>query len=150
MNKTLIFLIGLVAGSGIAFLVWGIPLHRRVANQYLLSVLDQAFIAVQLSEGHAAAVEENVGRSLPEYVRAINGQQKLRDHDLAVNALWMVRLFYERQNLSPPQDIQSILYNLPSEVPAICKERLDAIVAWSEALERQSELVISLPESGAE
>lgn len=150
MNKTVIFLIGLLAGSGVAFLVWGIPLHRQVANQYLLSVLDQAFIAVQLSEGHSAAVQENIGRSLPEYVRAIDSQYKRQDNDLVVNALWMVRLFYERQNLSPPSNIQSILYNLPPEVPAICQERLDNIEAWSEALEKQSELIISLPETNGE
>lgn len=150
MKKTIVFLVGLLAGTGIAFVVWGIPLHKRVANQYLLSVTDQALIAVQLNEGHIAAVEESIARSLPEYVEAIDSQFKLRDEEVALNALWMVRLYYERQNLSPPAAVQSILLNLPDEIPAACQERLDNMAAWSDAMDKQSELVISLPESDSE
>lgn len=94
---------------------------------YLMGVMDQANVAMHIREGKEAALLKNIEPSLPGYVMAID--HNLKSHKASTAALWMVKAYYERNNLDIPAEIRGILDSLPPKPPTACEIRLRALDA---------------------
>jgi len=95
------------------------------ANQYLVGVMDQANVALHIRAGKQLELLTTVEASLPSYVLAVD--QEFRGHPTSTNALWMVRAYYERNQIGIPSQIRSILDLLPPKPPTACQIRLRAL-----------------------
>lgn len=147
MKSLLIFVAGLIAGAAVAFVIWGIPLRRHVANQFLLSALDQAYIGVQLHQSRGPLIEPWIRRTLPDYVREIGRNPSMQGNPMAQETLWMIREYYRQGNYSPPFEIVQLLETAPDESPETCRRMLDNMDSAANAMARQSEISITLTES---
>ena len=94
-------------------------------NQYLFGVMDQANVALHIRAGKQMTLLTNVETALPSYVLAVD--QGFRGHTGSTNALWMVRAYYERNQIVIPPEIKSILDSLPPKPPPSCQIRLRAL-----------------------
>ena len=68
---------------------------------------------------------KNIEAHLPSYVLAVDGG--FRGHAGSTNALWMVKAYYERNEIAIPPEIKGILDSLPAKPPTICQIRLRAL-----------------------
>jgi hypothetical protein len=94
-------------------------------NQYLVSVVDQANVALHIRAGKQMTLLTNIETALPSYVLAVD--QGFREHAGSTNALWMVKAYYERNEIAIPPEIKSILNSLPPKPPTSCQIRLQAL-----------------------
>ncbi len=94
-------------------------------NQYLVSVMDQANVALHIRAGKQMKLLTNIEAALPSYVLAVNDE--FRGHAGSTNALWMVRAYYERNEIVIPPEIKGILDALPPKPPTSCQIRLQAL-----------------------
>ena len=94
-------------------------------NQYLVSVMDQANVALHIRAGKQMTLLTNIEAALPSYVLAVD--QGFRGHAGSTNALWMVKAYYERNEIAIPPEIKSIMNSLPPEPPTSCQIRLRAL-----------------------
>ena len=94
-------------------------------NQYLVSVMDQANVALHIRAGKQMTLLTNIEAALPSYVLAVD--QGFRGHANSTNALWMVKAYYERNEIAIPPEIKSIMNSLPPEPPTSCQIRLRAL-----------------------
>jgi len=53
--------------------------------------------------------------------------QGFRGHAGSTNALWMVKAYYERNEIAIPPEIKSIMSSLPPKPPTSCQIRLRAL-----------------------
>ena len=67
----------------------------------------------------------NIEAALPSHVLAVD--EGFRGHAGSTNALWMVKAYYERNQIAIPPEIKSIMDSLPSEPPTSCQIRLRAL-----------------------
>ncbi|MCX6922482.1 MAG: hypothetical protein NT154_04600 [Verrucomicrobia bacterium] len=95
------------------------------ANQYAVGLMDQANVALHIRAGKQMVLLTNIEASLPSYVLAVDGG--FRGHAGTTNALWMVKAYYERNNIAIPAEIKGILDSLPPQPPTSCKIRLRAL-----------------------
>ena len=115
------FVLGVVA-------MWFVVKQTTVkvfANQYLMSVMDQANVALHIRAGKQMTLLTNIEAALPSYVLAVD--QGFREHAGSTNALWMVRAYYERNEIVIPPEIKGILDSLPPKPPTSCQIRLRAL-----------------------
>ena len=91
-------------------------------NQYLVGVMDQANVALHIRAGKQMELLTNIEASLPGYVLAVD--DGFRGHALSTNALWMIKAYYERNEIAIPSEIKGILDSLPPEPPRSCQIRL--------------------------
>jgi len=94
-------------------------------NQYLVSVMDQANVALHIRAGKQMTLLTNIEAALPSYVLAVD--EEFRGHAGSTNALWMVKAYYERNEIAIPPEIKSIMDSLPSKPPTSCQIRLRAL-----------------------
>ena len=94
-------------------------------NQYLVSVMDQANVALHIRAGKQMTLLTNIEAALPSYVLAVD--EGFRGHAGSTNALWMVKAYYERNEIAIPPEIKSIIDSLPSKPPTSCQIRLRAL-----------------------
>lgn len=95
------------------------------ANQYLVSVMDQANVALHIRAGKQMELLTKIEAVLPSYVLAV--YEGFRGHAGSTNALWMVKAYYERNQIIIPPEIKGILDSLPAKPPTICQIRLRAL-----------------------
>ena len=95
------------------------------ANQYLVGVMDQANVALHIRAGKQMELLTNIEAALPSYVLAVD--EGFRGHAASTNALWMVKAYYERNQIVIPPEIKGILDSLPSKPPTACQIRLRAL-----------------------
>ncbi len=95
------------------------------ANQYLIGMMDQANVALHIRAGKQIELLANIEAALPSYVLAVDGG--FREHTGSTNALWMVKAYYERNQISIPTEIRGILDSLPPKPPTSCQIRLRAL-----------------------
>ena len=98
---------------------------KVLANQYLVSVMDQANVALHIRAGKQLALLTNIEAALPSYVLAVD--DGFRGHAGSTNALWMVKAYYERNEIAIPPEIKGILDSLPPKPPTACQIRLRAL-----------------------
>jgi hypothetical protein len=98
---------------------------KAFANQYLVSVMDQANVALHIRAGKQMTLLTNIEAALPSYVLAVD--EGFRGQAGSTNALWMVKAYYERSHLEIPSEIKGILDSLPPEPPTSCQIRLRAL-----------------------
>ena len=94
-------------------------------NQYLVSVMDQANVALHIRAGKQMTLLTNIEAALPSHVLAVD--EGFRGHAGSTNALWMVKAYYERNEIAIPPEIKSIMNSLPPEPPRFCQIRLRAL-----------------------
>jgi len=115
------FVLGVVA-------MWFVVKQTTVkvfANQYLVSVMDQANVALHIRAGKQMTLLTNIETALPSYVLAVD--EGFRGHAGSTNALWMVKAYYERNEIAIPPEIKGILDALPDKPPTSCQIRLRAL-----------------------
>ena len=94
-------------------------------NQYLVGVMNQANVALHIRAGKQMTLLTNIETALPSYVLAVD--QGFRGHAGSTNALWMVKAYYERNEIAIPPEIKGILDALPDKPPTSCQIRLGAL-----------------------
>ena len=94
-------------------------------NLYLVGVMDQANVALHIRAGKQMELLTNIEAALPSYVLAVD--DGFRGHAGSTNALWMVRAYYERNEIVIPPEIKGILDSLPPKPPTSCQIRLRAL-----------------------
>jgi len=94
-------------------------------NQYLVSVMDQANVALQIRAGKQMNLVTNIEAALPSYVISVD--QGFRGLAGSTDTLWMVKAYYERNHIAVPSEIRSILDSLPPKPPTVCQMRLRAL-----------------------
>jgi len=115
------FVLGVVA-------MWFVVKQTTVkvfANQYLVGVMDQANVALHIRAGKQMELLTNIEAALPSYVLAVD--EGFRGNAASTNALWMVRAYYERNQIVMPPEIKGILDSLPPKPPTSCQIRLRAL-----------------------
>ena len=115
------FVLGVVA-------MWSVVKQTTVKvfeNQYLVGVMDQANVALHIRAGKQMELLTNIEAALPSYVLAVD--DGFRGHAGSTNALWMVRAYYERNEIVIPPEIKGILDSLPPKPPTSCQIRLRAL-----------------------
>ena len=95
------------------------------ANQYIVSVMDQANVALHIRAGKQMDLLTNIEAALPSYVLAVH--DRFRGHGGSTNALWMVKAYYERNEIAIPPEIKGILDSLPAKPPKASQIRLRAL-----------------------
>ena len=94
-------------------------------NQYFAGVMDQANVALHIRAGKQMALLTNIEASLPSYVLTVD--EAFRGHAGSTTALWMVKAYYERNEIAIPAEIKAILDSLPPKPPTSCQIRLRAL-----------------------
>jgi hypothetical protein len=119
------FVLGVVA-------MWFVVKQTTVkvfANQYLVSVMDQANVALHIRAGKQMALLTNIEAALPSYALAVD--EGFRGNAGSTNALWMIKAYYERNDIAIPSEIKGILDALPDKLPdkppTSCQIRLRAL-----------------------
>ena len=95
------------------------------ADQYLVSVMDQANVALHIRADRQSELLTNIEARLPSYALAID--QEFREHPASISALWMIKAYYERSHLEIPSEIRGIMDSLPPKPPTSCQIRLRAV-----------------------
>ena len=118
-------LTGFVLGVAATGFVVKQTTDKAFANQYLVSVMDQANVALHIRAGKQMALLTNIEASLPSYVFAVD--EEFRGYAASTDALWMVKAYYERNEIAIAPEIESIMNALPEKPPSSCQIRLQAL-----------------------
>ena len=118
-------LAGIALGAFFAHGLWVAPAKQRFEDQYVRSATDQAFIGLLVSQGQSRYLRKILGDALPEYAAAI--AEHHRASPLAVDALYVIRRYYERNGLPIPDEIRPILLDLEGGPSPDCKQKLEEI-----------------------
>ena len=122
-----VFLLGaILGGTGAAILV-GKKAGEFYQDQYMNSVMDQANVALHVRAGKGEKLLKTIETNMPEYAVAID--KSFREHSQAVDALWMIKAYYQRSGQPVPEKIKNILNALPAKPPTACAARLKALDA---------------------
>ena len=108
--------LGALAGLLLGYVLFGTTWKRHYENQFVLGVMDQAYVALQISQDRHDPLRISIASELPEY--ALRLSQDFPPSPLRDQALWMIRTYYDRNAIQFPLRIQDILEGLPSEPPA--------------------------------
>jgi hypothetical protein len=87
--------------------------------------MDQANVALHIRAGKQMTLLTNIEAALPSYVLAVD--EGFRGHDGSTNALWMVKAYYDRNEIAIPPEIKGIMDALPDKPPTSCQVRLRAL-----------------------
>ena len=120
VKALLIFVLGLVCGSLVTFIVFGKITQRQFAVQYSTDVIEQAALAIELRANKHEEIAKRIETRLPSYVLAIHQNKELLDAPNAQQALWRVKEFYTVNSIAVPNEISGILKDLPPEPPTSC------------------------------
>ena len=120
VKASLIFIVGLVVGSVVTFIVIGKITQRQFAVQYSTGVIEQAVLAIELRANKQEEIARRIETRLPGYVLAIHQNKELRDAPNAQQALWRIKEFYAVNSIAVPNEISGILNDLPPEPPTSC------------------------------
>src|SRR5713101_7757809 len=97
-------LVGVIVGVAAMWVLLARTTGQVFANQYLSSVMDQANVALHIRAGKQIELATAIETRLPEYVLEVD--KDFRGHAGSTNALWMVRAYYERNNIAIPSKIK--------------------------------------------
>lgn len=120
-----LFLLGILVGCITSTVFVGGKAAAVYQDQYMMSVMDQANVALQLSSHKQDALQKTIESSLPSYALTIHNNFK--DHSQSVDALWMIKAYYDRSKTPLPPEIKSIIAALPPKPPTACQLRLRAL-----------------------
>jgi hypothetical protein len=90
---------------------------------YAAGTMDQAWVALNISSGTEKRLEGWIQKDLPQYVQGINASP-IKDEKVTLNALWMVKAYYEKSQVPIPEEIKATLAALPERPPTSCQLRL--------------------------
>jgi hypothetical protein len=118
-------LVGFVLGVLAMWFVVKQTTVKVFANQYLIGVMDQANVAQHIRAGKQMELLTNIEAALPSYVLAVD--DGFKGHAGSTNALWMIKAYYERNEIAIPLEIKGVLDSLPPKPPTSCQIRLRAL-----------------------
>jgi hypothetical protein len=118
-------LVGFVLGVVAMWFVVQQTTVKVFGNLYLVSVMDQANVALHIRAGKQMTLLTNIEAALPGYVVAVNDGFKGKPE--STNALWMIKAYYDRNKMAIPAEIKGILDALPPKPPTECQMRLRAL-----------------------
>ena len=87
--------------------------------------MDQANVALHVRAGKQIELVTAIETRFPEYVLEVD--KDFRSNAGSTNALWMVKAYYERNEIVIPSEIKGILDSLPPKPPTACQIRLRAL-----------------------
>ena len=90
---------------------------------YAFGVMDQAWVALNIHSGTEKRLEGWIQKDLTNYVQAI-AASPIKDEKEGLNALWMVKAYYEKSQIPIPVEIKATLAALPERPPTSCQLRL--------------------------
>ena len=116
---------GFVLGVAVMWILVKQTTGKAFSNLYLVGVMDQANVALHIRAGKQMELLTNIEATLPSYVQAV--LQEFKGNAGSTNALWMVKAYYERNQIMVPPEIKGILDSLPPKPPTACQIRLRAL-----------------------
>lgn len=118
-------LVGFVLGVAAMWFVVEQTTIKAFDNMYLVGVTDQANVALHIRSGKQMTLLTNIEAALPSYALAVH--ERFKGHADSTNALWMIKAYYERNDIAIPPEIKGILAALPDVPPPSCQIRLRAL-----------------------
>lgn len=97
--------------------------HKAFWDLYAVGIMDQVWVALNINKGTEKQLQARIASDLPNYVQAI-ATSPIKDEKAAVNALWMVKAYYEKTQAQIPAEIKATLAALPERPPTSCALRL--------------------------
>jgi hypothetical protein len=122
LKKSLPLIVGLVLGSIGAAALISFSTAKEARKLYLTTVYERAMIAAEMQAGRQKEVLERLSKQLPDcaiVTRRFQGSHQ--PDELALNALWMIKTYYDAAGTPAPQSIEGILRTLPSPPPPRCE-----------------------------
>src|SRR6266540_4586335 len=78
-KTSLIFVVGLLVGAFVTFIIFGKMNQRLYARSYALSVMEQAFLATELRAHRQDELQKRIEANLPSAVLAIHQHKDLQN-----------------------------------------------------------------------
>ena len=116
MKTPTAIILGALAGVLLGHVLFGLTAKRQYENQLILGILDQAYVALQISQDRHDPLRISIESELPAF--AVRLSEELPPSPLRDEALWMIRMYYDRNGIQIPVRIEGIMRDLPSEPPA--------------------------------
>ena len=110
----LVFILGLILGALLTFLIAGKANQRLWARCVATGVMEQAFIATELRTQRHDDLQKRAEANLVPAVLAIQQHRELQSVPESLTALRAVKDFYEMNGVPIPQEIAGILGAIPS------------------------------------
>lgn len=123
MNKLkyiLIFAVGLLIGCGITVVITGKVLQSQDADRYSAEVLEQAYLLKEIHLGRQDEIAKRIENDLPMHVLTIHKNEEIRKSELAREALWSIKSFYDCSKKDIPKNISEIIRDLPPQPESSC------------------------------
>jgi hypothetical protein len=114
-KTSLIFVVGLLVGAFVTFIILGKVNQRLYARSYAVSVMEQAFLATELRAHRQDELQKRIEANLPNAVLAIHQHKNLQSAPESLSALRSVKYFYEMNAVPVPKEIASILNDVSSK-----------------------------------
>lgn len=118
-------LTGLAIGVVAMWLLVARTTDQAFSDLYVSSVADQANVALHIRAGRQMELVKSIEAALPSYVLALD--QDFGGHPGSTEALWMVKAYYERNQITISSEVRQILDALPPKPPTSCLIRLRAL-----------------------
>jgi hypothetical protein len=105
----LLFMVGLIVGALVSFLILGRMSQQMYARSYAISVIEQAFLATELRAHRQDELQKRIEGNLPSAVLNIHQHKHLQGVPESQTALRSVKHFYEMNAVPVPKEIVGIL-----------------------------------------
>ncbi len=108
---------GLVVGAIGGSVVVGVHYNNMIRQQWVVEVVGQVRTAEQIRGGTGSEVARRIEQNLPQHVLWL---ERTFDREALLPAFWSVRDFYLKTGTPVPEEIQSILSELPPTPASSC------------------------------
>ena len=114
LRMPLVFIVGVLLGGLVTFVVAGKANQRLWARCVATGVMEQAFIATELRTQRQDDLQKRAEANLVPAVLAIHQHKELHSVPESQTALRAVKDFYEMNDVPIPKEISRILAAIPS------------------------------------
>ncbi len=108
---------GLVIGAIGGSVVVGVHYNKIIRQQFVYGVVGQVLIADQIRGGTGSELAQRIEQKLPQQLLFL---ERTFDREAVLPAYWSVRDFYLKTGTPVPEEIQSILSELPPTPASSC------------------------------
>jgi hypothetical protein len=130
LKKSLPLIAGLLLGSFGAAALVSFSTSKEARKLYLTMVYERAMIAAEIQAGRQKEVLARLSAQLPDCAIETRRFQRFHHEDeMSLNALWMIKTYYDVAGTPAPQSIEGILRTLPAQPPRRCEIQRQRILA---------------------
>jgi len=122
-----LFLAGMIFGGAISTFIVARAYSKQFRNFYLASITDHVNIALHLRAQKGDRLLDNLESGFKENVPMI--QRQFRGDMHAIDVLWLIKVYYDRQSMDYPMEASAVLKALPAQPSAEVTRRLQALDA---------------------